>query len=271
MTAQTKTITKEAALLTRHTDAKFLNHVINDPSVVDWVRGPLPSPLDLSPIVEDISNIALMGEHGGMVFIYSSQGSYEIHTQVLPSGRGKWCLKMSREALRWMFTRTSAMELTTRVPLGNLGALTLVRANGLHEELKLSEGWIYDGKPVPATVYSLSAQDWVRSLGGNSSTVATGKWFMERLEQEYLRQGSEMAFGKLSEPDLAHVGASMEMILGGQKHKGVIFYNRWAKMVGVSPISIVTLDPLVIECSGALLKFRSTDFWVMSCPLQYHS
>lgn len=251
-----------AVTITRHTDAKFLNKVANDPSVYPWVRGPLEGELDLTPLVENVNNVLLMGEHGGMMFIGKQYGQYEIHTQILPAGRGVWCQEFTKQALRWMFTKTSAMELFSRVPKGNLGALALVRANHMVRELRIDRGWIYDGKSVPADVYSMQFQDWLR----RSDSTKTGHWFVSRMESEYKNHGVTMDFGSLSEEYLNHIGAAVEMIFGGQKEKGVVFYNRWANMVGINPLKIVTASPLVIDCEGALIKFRSNDFWIMSCP-----
>lgn len=251
----------EQVKIARQLDAKFVNRVINDPSVYEWIRGPLKGEIDVSPLVEDISNVLLTGEHGCMMFIHQQPGLYDMHTQMLPSGRGKWCLKFTREALRWMFTRTTAVELTTRVPSGNLGALALVRANRLTPEFILEKGWFYHDKPIPATSYSIRIQDWIRHFG----PAEAGKWFVDKLSAEYLRNGINIT-NPLPEAYHAQIGAAVEMIFGGQKEKGVVFYNRWASMAGATPIKIITLSPLVIECQGAIIKFRPNDFWIMSCP-----
>jgi len=262
MKAQAKLADTEVKI-TRHIDAKFANRVVNDPSVYDWVRGPLQGEIDVSPLVEDIGNILLAGEHGCVILIRQHIGTYDIHTQILPSGRGKWCVDFMHQVLRWMFTQTSAVELTSRVPKGNLGALALVRSFKLRPEFTLERGWVIRDKPVPATVYSIQLQDWIRNFG----PVSTGKWFAKRLAEEYAKHGvkTEVMAG-LSDPHFAQVGAAIEMIFGGQREKGVIFYNRWASMVGITPIQIVTLNPLVVECQGALIRFRPNDFWIVSCP-----
>ena len=255
-------VTPDATVkISRAMDAKFVNRVINDPSVYEWIRGPLTGEIDVSPLVADISNVLLIGEYGCMLFISQQQGLYDIHTQMLPEGRGKWCLKFTREALRWMFTRTPAVELTSRVPHGNLGALALVRANKMTPEFVLEKGWVYQDKPIPATSYSIRIQDWIRNFG----PAEAGKWFIERLTAEYARNGITIS-NPIPAAYHAQVGAAVEMIFGGQKEKGVIFYNRWASMAGATPIKIITLNPLVIECQGAIIKFRPNDFWIMSCP-----
>lgn len=248
--------------VTRQTDAKFINMVANHPSVYDWVRGPLTSELDLRPIVEDISNVLLAGEHGVMMFIHKQMGVYEVHTAYLPEGRGEWGLEFAKKCFKWMFTRTPAIEINTRVPKGNLGALTLTRAMGMEKETQLKNGWILNDAPIPASVWSISVQKWLRDTGD----LDRGKWFVNHLAAEFAKHGSEQDYSEVPEDHLSHIGGAIEMIFGGQKEKGVIFYNRWAGMTGVLPLNIVTLNPLVIECQGALLKFRPNDFWIMSCP-----
>jgi len=72
----------------RITDAARLNAVVNDPSVYPWVRGTAEGPLDLGGIIADPRHVALMGAHGGCLFVHHQPGIFEAHTQVLESGRG---------------------------------------------------------------------------------------------------------------------------------------------------------------------------------------
>src|SRR5947209_10090690 len=126
----------------RHFDAKRLNEIVNHPSVYPWVQGAVTGELDLSDPISDPRNVLLMGEHGGVVFGWHSPGIYEAHTQVLPEGRGAWSVAMVRAALEWMFTRTDAMEIWTRVPHGNLGARALAKAIGGKFEFRMEKGWV---------------------------------------------------------------------------------------------------------------------------------
>jgi hypothetical protein len=244
--------------------ADSLNKIVNDPSVYPWVCGAHDGPLDLSGVVADQKNVALVGEHGGVVFHQHQPGYYEAHTQMLPAGRGRWALRAVNEALHWMFTRTDAVEIVTRVPRGNLAALALTRAiHGVYE-FTVPSGWVIAGETVPADIFALRIQDWMRTATG---IVPRGEWFHHRLQSEYA------SFGVSEKPhadDPCHdryVGAAVEMMLHGQSRKAVVFYNRWAVMSGYEPVEIITENPLTVDIRDAVLVVRNNNFWVMKCRL----
>lgn len=249
--------------LRREFSAEHLNRVVNDPSVFNWVKGAFEGEyLDLTPMVQDRNNVLLMGEHGGVVFTQHQMGLYEAHTQVLPAGRGAWTLKMVNAALSYMFSRTEAVEIVTRVPEGNVAALALTRAIHGDLEFRREAGWILEGKVVPADLYSLSVQKWMKTAPG---LTERGQWFHNRLEQEYSRLGKTTPQHPEDAIHDRYVGASIEMILGGQPQKAVVFYNRWAKMAGYEEIRVVTDRPLVVDIREALILVRDRNFWVMTC------
>lgn len=249
------------SVIRRHFTADSLNVVANDPSVYPWVCGGFKGYLDLTPLVRNRNNFLLMGEHGGMLFIQHQPGLYEIHTQVLPAGRGAWTVEMANEALHWMFTRTDAIELVSRVPKGNLGARALVKKMHGEFEFKRDKGWVINETPVSADVYSWSIQNWMRWA---PNLVERGHWFHKRLEKEYKKLNRRLPNHPDDEVHDRYVGAALDMLFAGNPHKGVVFYNRWAKMAGYAEIKIVTDNPLVLDIVDALLMFQGDDFWVMS-------
>jgi hypothetical protein len=246
-------------MIERITAAGPLNAIANDPDILPWVIGANKPPLDLAPAIADPQNIALTGEHGAMLFARLQPGIFDAHTMVKKSGRGRWALGFVHECLKYMFCRTDALEILTKCPLANLPAKALARAIGGTHEWTSAEGWFRDGKPIPADIYALTVQRWMATAPG---LTERGHWFHERLEQEFARLGR-------TEPNHAddathdrYVGAACEMFLGGQPHKGVVLYNRWAKMSGYAPIDIVALSPLTIDIKSALIIMRKDDFWV---------
>ena len=251
------------SVVKRDYDAKRLNHVANHPDVYRWVKGSFNGYLDLTPIVQDQRNILLMGEYGGVMFVNHQPGFYEAHTQMLPEGRGEWALWTVRAALHWMFTHTEAVEIMTKVPKGNLGARALVRSIHGKFEFRRENGWVLDGQSVPADIYSLTIQDWMRTAEG---LTERGEWFHNKLEKE-LSQG-------LGIPDpiyLRYVGATVETMLANQPQKATVLYSRWAAMSGYTPIRILTENPLVIDIGGTLIAVRNDDFWVMNvCQSPHH-
>ena len=248
-------------MIKRHFTAHSLNVVVNDPSIFPWVRGSLTERLDLTPVVEDHNNVLLMGEYGGVLFTQNQPGVYEAHTQVLPAGRGEWCLKMVQEALEWMFTRTDCVDIITRVPKGNIPARALARSIHGKFEFRMENGWTLNGKVVPADIFSLQIQGWMATAPGLEEW---GDKFHQRLTAEYEKHG------KTGGPNHGHdpvhdryVGAAYLMFRNGQPVKGMIFYNRWAKICGYTPITLTSVDPVVIDMQESLLAIENGDFFVL--------
>lgn len=237
-------------------DAKRLNEIVNHPEVYPWV-GFGKGPLDLSEAIASEDVICLLGKFGGIVFHRLQPGLYEAHTQILPAGRGEWGLAMVQAALHWLFTRTEAVEIMTRCPLGNLAAKALARAIHGKYEFTNPAGWLRDGKPIPADIYALRIQDWLKTAPG---LIERGQWFHKRLDSEMRRLGiAEPQHADDAEHD-RQVGLACEMVLSGMPLKAAVFYNRWSCMAGYAPLSVVSLDPLELDIQSCRLVVRGGDF-----------
>lgn len=249
----------------RFTDAAHINAILNHPEVYPFVRGPVEGPLDFTAFLQSDDVYALFGEHGGQIYVRLQSGLFEVHSQFLPEGRGDYAIAVTRASLRWMFTRTDAVECLTRCPLNNPAAKALARGIGGQFQWTNPRGWFADGKPVAAEIWSLTLQEWTRTAPG---LAATGKWFHDRLEAELDRHGAK----ELAHPeDQAHdryVGAAVEMFFGGQPDKGAVFYNRFAALGGYHPVEIVSRNPLAVDIGTATLLMRDNDFFIPSMPKQ---
>jgi hypothetical protein len=261
-------------ILERQLDATRLNQIVNDPSVYDHVRGAFTGTIDLEPFVADHNNVLLMGEHGGMLFIEHQKGLYECHTQILPDGRGPWALDLVSSCLYWMFVKTPAVEIATRIPKGNIGARSLAIASHFTMHYRLIRGWQNnDGKIVPADIFSIDVKYWMRDA---PYLEGRGRLFHDQLIDEYEKLGVDLP-QHLDDP--AHdryAGAAFEMIRNGQPGKGVALYNRWATVAGYQTITQVTNDdkhPVAIDIRDAVLSFRDDGTFevVSTCPADYLS
>jgi hypothetical protein len=246
-------------MIERVFDGEKINRIVNDPSVYPWVRGVCEGPLDLGPLLADKRHVCLVGEFGGCLFTQQSPGIYEVHSQFLPQGRGEHAIKVVREALHWMFTRTDAVEIWTRCPKGNLAARALARAIGGREEMTVARGWVQDGKIIPAAIFSMTVQEWMKT---SPDLVEIGAWFHAKLEDEFKLAGYSEPVHDDDPNHNRYVGAAVEMIRGGQPSKGVIFYNRFALMAGYAPISVVGFDPVMINIRDATLEMHGKNFFV---------
>lgn len=248
-------------MIARATDATFINEVVNHPAVRPFVHGP-KGPLDLTAVVANPNNIVLTGQHGGIIFTQLLPGLFEIHTQVLPDGRGTWALHMAQQAVEWLFSRTGAVEVFTRVPEGNVGAMALARACGAKPEQRTMQS-LGDGNPVAVEIYGGRIQDWIRTAPG---LVDRGTDFHKRLESKARAAGIPINHHMQDNWHDRHVGAAAGMILGGQVVKGVLFFNRWAVMALAPLMKVISLQPLVLDITDCRLEIQGEDFEVVPCP-----
>ncbi len=248
--------------LRRHTDAQFLNTVVNHPEVRPWVGSPSTGELDMSRVVEDPHNFVLMAEYGGVVFHFCQPGLYEAHTQVLPEGRGDWTVSMVNMALSRMFTMTSAVEIITRVPEGNIPALKLVKKIHGSEEFTVAAGWCQMGVTVPATLFSLSVQNWIRTAPG---LPGRGSYYDKIIRKQVEGMGGRV--NRLTDEHyLRTIGATLDMVHCQQPLKAVALYNRWASMAGWGQCRIAVERPLILDFGGLVMMFKGGTFQVVECP-----
>jgi hypothetical protein len=134
--------------LARTFDAERINSLVNDPSIRPYVGGDGKSFLDLTDAVANRDNHFVEGEHGAFSFTWSAPRVYEVHTFILPEGRGKWSRSFALAARDYM---RFADKLWTRVPVGadNIRLFTLDAGFSRcgHQTINLGAG------PVPYDLY----------------------------------------------------------------------------------------------------------------------
>lgn len=224
-------------------DATFLNAIANDPCVRPWIGGDPSIPVDLAPLLSDQGNYAIVCEHGGWVLHNLAPGTYEIHTLFGKAGRGAYFRNAAVEMLRWMFTRTDALEILTKCPDDNPGAKMASTWVGFRERFHRDDAW----KPGVGVSYrALTIDDWyVR----DPQARMEGAKFHEALEWA---KGPDV---HQHPEDIAHdqaVGAALMMAYAGQIDRGVAFFNRWAMFAGYAQIE--RIGPREIDIQDALIE-----------------
>lgn len=248
--------------ISRHLEASHLNSIVNHPDVYRWMHGTIEGPLDFAPAMESPHFYALLGEHGGQLYTRIQSGLFDVHSQFKPEGRGEWAIEATRRTLHWVFTRTEAVECVTKVPHGNVPAKALAKGIGGTHEMTIEKGWVLDGKIVPADLYSLTIQHWLKTAPG---LVEKGQWFTERFHSELARHGvTELPPSE--ETAERYIGAAWDMIVGGQPHKAEVFFNRYAYMAGQVPIFLIKPAPLTIAIGPVTIEVRDGDFTVSELP-----
>ena len=233
-----------------------LNHPVVRPDVADLGAGEL----DLSPQVQNEHNVLLMGQYGGCFCFCVQSGLYEVHTQVLPEGRGEWALAFVRAGARWMFTHTDAYEIMTRVSHGNIGAKALTIAAGMRHEFTRDDGPSFRGTNPPCDIYSYRIQDWVQRAAG---LVESGEYLHAQIQEGARRLNLPTELHGEDENHNRYAGAAVEMVLGGQTRKAVFFYNRWAFAARHPLIAMVSDQPPVIRFDIGLMTLRGGEIEVV--------
>lgn len=240
-------------ILSRQTDATLINGILNHPSVLPWVVGDRKPPLDATPIVANVNHVVLACEWGGFIFVRLMAGIYELHSCVLPIGRGRGTLEAGQEALDWMYEHTDAAEIVTRVPKGNIAASAAMKSLGIVPWFVTGPIWPLKGGKVPMDVYRLHLLDWITLAKDRLASL--GRDFHEKLR---------LSGGTIDHADDpihdVYVGAAMSMILGGQVDKGVSAYNLWAVMAGYGTISVASRAPLLIDIGTGVISPETGEF-----------
>lgn len=104
-------------MLHREFSPEPVNALANHPAIRPTIGG--KGILDLTPILENPLNIALLGDHGGFVYVWCAPATYEVHTMVREEGRGKWALEAARLSLDSIFDMHGARHVWTRVSLAH--------------------------------------------------------------------------------------------------------------------------------------------------------
>lgn len=241
-------------MIRRTFDATFLNTVANHPEVRPWLGG--EGAIDLSETINNADNFALICGHGGFVLRSLGGGVYEVHSQFLPDS-GTAAIRAMRAALRWMFTRTDAVQIVSQVPDNNDAAKGFARAGGLKQIFRREHGLL-----GPASYVGIRIEDWAQ---GANELEAVGDEFHHLLETAKIESGSSLP---QHPDDPAHeraVGAAVEMCRAGNSAKGVAFYNQWALLAGYMPIRLVSVAPLVIDVVDAVVGLENGKMEVLLC------
>lgn len=92
-------------------DADTINYFANHPTIRPHIGG--EGFIDLK-IVTYAPNVALFGEHGGFCLSWTAPDVYEVHTMILPEGRGAWAFDWAAKSIEYMVS-IGAQQLWTRV------------------------------------------------------------------------------------------------------------------------------------------------------------
>lgn len=246
--------------LRRTFDGSFLNDVSNHPDVRPGLGG--SGDVDWRPFARNIDNVLLVNEHGGWVLHKLAPGLYEAHSQFLPAGRGPQLGPLMREGFRYLFCETDCVEVVTKAPADNPGAIGLCRAAGFQHVFTREQAWPQEGGPTSISYQRLSFDRW-KALDDVIASV--GAMFHDKLETAKQEAGSPLPVHGHDESHDRAVGAAVLMALHGNPQKAIALYNRWAVFVGYAPISLRSEHPVMIDVGDALIGAKGDDIEVLLC------
>lgn len=243
--------------LHRTMSADLLNRVANDAAVRPHIGG--EGPIDLAGSLENAANVALVSEHGGFIFIRDEATRYELHTLLLPEGRGAEVLPAAAEAFRYVFTATDATEIITKVPEANKAAALMARRAGFVPLFTRKGAWA-DGSDV--TYFALTLDAWTAQ---DVVLWTTGQDFHVMLDGAKAAAGSSQPVHADDEAHDRAVGAAVLMALAGNAGKAVWSYNRWARFAGYAPIQLMSVAPVTIDVRDAIVGVQGGRLEVLLC------
>lgn len=237
-------------------DVAFWNRIANDPSVRPHV-GAGADDLDLTEMVAGARCFA--GDHGGFIFVQHEVGRYELHTMILPEGRGAWVLPAFATAARLMFAATDCTEIVTKTAGSNRAAAIMGRRAGFRQTFVRKGAW-HDGSDL--TFYSFTLDEW---MARDAALAGEGHDFHLMLEAAKAASGSPLPAHPDDEAHDRAAGAAALMALAGQAAKAAWIYSRWAALAGYQTIELIEDDPPVLDVRDALVTVKAGRLEVIEC------
>ncbi len=232
-------------MIRRTMDATLLNRVMNDPSVRPHIVAD-DGDIDVTSVVENPENFALVTEFGGFLLIKHEPGIYEVHTQFLPEGRGRHAVEAMREGFRYMFTHTDCLEIVTKVCEDNVAAYSFAKLAGFRQRFARDNAW--NGKMM--SYRAVTIDEWTM---GDPIAKRAGKDFHDQLEAEKVGRGSVLPVHADDPAHEQYVGASF-LMFREQPIKAVWFYNKWARFSGYATIELLSDKPVVVDVRDAIIE-----------------
>ena len=231
-----------------HPDVRQCNELEGEPREFQPEKYTGADGNSFSVVIED-----KLGPVGCFTAFAIEQASYLIHTSLSNTCRGVSACAASHAALDFAFTRTDAEHLWTMVPLCKPHVLRFSRHMGFRDTFLRPDAWQEHGVKCDVQHMRMDIDDWTQ----RAFLAPLG----ERFHGVLVEKGGHV--NHISDPmHDAYVGAAWAMTMGGQLHKGMRIYGRWARACGYQPYRILSVDPLRINIGNAVLRAENNDFIV---------
>lgn len=246
--------------MTRTMHASRLNTVANHPDVRPWLGG--KGELDLSLTLADPQNVSLVTDSGGFICLRKDVGLYDVHSLFFPDRPKRETVQAMRDGLAFMFAETDCVELVTQVPSNNPAAAGLAALGHFTPRFTQASVWPVPDGALDVTWFGLDLWTWAMRA---HEPLNAGHAFHAQLEAAKLATGSALDTHADDETHDRIAGATYLMALAGNAVKAVTFYNRWAVVAGYVPITLVSLQPVILDIGDAVMSMRKGELQVLLC------
>ncbi len=117
-------------MIYRSFDTDWADFLANHDAIRPHVGMPELGRLELAGLIEDERNVFLEWDAGGFFYHWTAPKVWEVHTMILPEGRGPLALFAARASLEWMGNH-GAEKVWTRVKAEDRHTRLFTRAAGM--------------------------------------------------------------------------------------------------------------------------------------------
>lgn len=142
-------------------DIERVSLILSDDSVYIPINGfPCPNN-ERKNIAQDVLNekkayVLMPNEFSVFIFLPHDTGLYNVHTAILPKGRGRLGIKAFKQAAQWMFKNTNCIKLFGIIPAFRKDVILFHKWVGVVYEGVLSKSCIKNGVLYDQVVMGLS-------------------------------------------------------------------------------------------------------------------
>lgn len=140
-------------------DFPTVYNIMHDPSVAPWVRDdhtPDLAPESVLAMLRCSRYYLLGNSERTMAVLFAplvSGSCFEIHTNILPEGRGEKAVRDGREMIKYMKSNTPCKTLMTWIPSFNRPALALARKLGFDHRGTLPKSFVWRGRAYDVLLF----------------------------------------------------------------------------------------------------------------------
>jgi hypothetical protein len=147
-------------------DLDFVNSIIRHPDVYPWVsddNSPPPEQNTLAQMLLGCESVFVLSSNEFTIFVFIPLNSihFELHTLVLPEGRGKIAIASAKEAGKWIIENTPCQKMKTMVPVFNRAAKWMSRKLGFKYEGTETKSFLKNGILYDQESFGITRKEWL--------------------------------------------------------------------------------------------------------------